>query len=149
MIFLSSDFRPEFGGFQQLLRPICSLAHCCQLQSRASVQNEVPKNTEKIPKNYQKIPKILGRVMDSSSTWTMGDILTLLRSSWCPGHWGERIRLDIRLCQSLINVLLRCRINLGEGAETISLGRELHDGAWHRSVNLNITALLRAFLELS
>ena len=54
---------------------------------------------------------------------------------------------QIRLCQSLINVLLRCRFNLGEGAETLSLGRELHDGAWHRSVNFNIGSFLRAFLE--
>ena len=34
----------------------------------------------------------------------------------------------------LVSGALRCRFNLGEGAETLSLGRELDDGAWHRSV---------------
>ena len=34
----------------------------------------------------------------------------------------------------LVSGALRCRFNLGEGAETLSLGRDLDDGAWHRSV---------------
>ena len=35
----------------------------------------------------------------------------------------------------LVAGALRCRLNLGEGAETLSLGRDLHDGAWHRLDN--------------
>ena len=32
----------------------------------------------------------------------------------------------------LVSGTVRLRFNLGEGSETISLGRDLHNGAWHR-----------------
>ena len=150
MIFLqisALNLEGSSSSYAQFARWHIAANSSLELQFRTRYQ----KNT----KLNQKIQKKIPNNPNTTKITRQGDGLILYMDD---GGYFDFIEIklvsgalrwedQIRLCQSLINALLRCRFNLGEGAETLSLGRELHDGAWHRSVNFNIGSFLRASLE--